>query len=159
LVTLAPLGTFTLKGRSEGVAAHRVVSLDRPAETPTTAFVGRDDEVRRLMTVYEDAVAARRARLAVILGSPGLGKSRLIAERAHGPGARAAVLTARCAPPGGATCAPLAEVLRTRFDDPAGGDGLRAAIDALVPGEETDRARIARGVGALLAGTPAPPEE
>src|SRR5262245_66616938 len=30
-VTLEPVGTFTLKGRSEGVAAHRVVSLERPA--------------------------------------------------------------------------------------------------------------------------------
>src|SRR5216117_941859 len=34
LVTLTPVGVFSLKGRSETVAAYRVVSLDRPAGTP-----------------------------------------------------------------------------------------------------------------------------
>ena len=62
LVTLAPLGTFALKGRAETVAAYRVVSLERPAGAPATAFVGRDDELRRIMAVYDAAVAAPRAR-------------------------------------------------------------------------------------------------
>src|SRR6266481_3747422 len=130
LVTLAPFGVFSLKGRSETVAAYRVVSLDRPAGAPATAFVGREDELRRIMAVYDAAVAARRARLAVILGSPGLGKSRLITELARRLGDRASVLTARCDAAGGATFAPLAEALRAllRVDDGAGGDRLRAAI-------------------------------
>jgi hypothetical protein len=72
LVTLAPAGTFALKGRSETVAAYRVVSLDRPAGARSTAFVGRDEELRRLFSVYTAAVAAPSARLAVLLGSPGL---------------------------------------------------------------------------------------
>src|SRR5947207_1754839 len=112
LVTLAPFGVFSLKGRSETVAAYRVVSLDRPAGAPATAFVGREDELRRIMAVYDAAVAARRARLAVILGSPGLGKSRLITELARRLGDRASVVTARCDAAGGATFAPLAEALR-----------------------------------------------
>src|SRR5213078_30379 len=41
LVTLTPVGVLSLKGRSETVAAYRVVSLDRPAGAPATAFVGR----------------------------------------------------------------------------------------------------------------------
>src|SRR5207249_2982276 len=53
VVTLAPLGAFALKGRSESVAAYRVVSLERPAGVPATAFVGREEELRRLMTVYD----------------------------------------------------------------------------------------------------------
>ena len=36
---------------------------------------------------------------------------------------------------------------------------LRAAIDAVVSGDDAERTRIATGIGALLAGTPAPPEE
>jgi hypothetical protein len=36
---------------------------------------------------------------------------------------------------------------------------VRAAIDARVPGEAAERARIAGGIAALLAGTPASPEE
>src|SRR6266436_1184797 len=161
LVTLAPFGVFSLKGRSETVAAYRVVSLERPAGAPATAFVGREDELRRIMAVYDAAVAARRARLAVILGSPGLGKSRLIAELARRLGERATTVTARCDATGGATFAPLAEALRTLLDIDAGasGDALRAAIEAMVPGEVSERARIAGGITALLAGTPAPPEE
>jgi class 3 adenylate cyclase len=161
LVTLAPFGDLTLKGRSETVAAYRVVSLDRPAGAPATAFVGRDDELRRIMTVYDTAVAARGARLAVILGSPGLGKSRLLDEFARRLGDGATVLTARCDAAGGATFAPLASALRAllRFDDGAGGDAVRAAIETVVPGDEAERARIAAGVAALLAGAPASPEE
>jgi class 3 adenylate cyclase len=82
LVTLAPLGSVALRGRAESVVAYRVVSLDRPASQQATAFVGRDEELRRLVAVYEAAVAAPAARLAVLLGSPGLGKSRLVAEGA-----------------------------------------------------------------------------
>src|SRR5436309_10810953 len=112
LVTLMAFGVFSLKGRAETVAAYRVVSLDRPAGAPATAFVGREDELRRIMAVYDAAVVARRARLAVILGSPGLGKSRLIIELARRLGERATVGTARCDAAGGATFAPLAEALR-----------------------------------------------
>src|SRR5207253_2350580 len=161
LVTLAPFGVFSLKGRSETVAAYRVVSLDRPAGAPATAFVGREDELRRIMAVYDAAVAARRARLAVILGSPGLGKSRLITELARRLGERATLVTARCDAAGGATFAPLAEALRAalHIDAGASGDGLRAAIEAVVPGDESERARIGGGITPLLAGTPASPEE
>src|SRR5262249_25953260 len=74
LVTLAPLGAITLKGRSETVAAYRVVSLERPAGAAATAFVGRDDELRRIMAVYDAAVAAPGTRLVVIVGSPGPGQ-------------------------------------------------------------------------------------
>src|SRR5213593_3975076 len=129
LVTLTPFGVFSLKGRSETVAAYRVVSLDRPAGAPATAFVGRENELRRIMAVYDDAVVARRARLAVILGSPGLGKSRLIIELARRLGERATVVTARCDAAGGATFAPLAEALRAvlHIDAGASGDAVRAA--------------------------------
>jgi class 3 adenylate cyclase len=161
LVTLEPFGTFALKGRAEPVAAWRVVSLERPAGVAAIAFVGREDELRRLVAVYDAAVAAPGARLAVILGSPGLGKSRLLAELARRLGDRATVLVARCDAAGGATFAPIAEALRAllRIDAGAGGDALRAAIDTVVPEDAVDRSRIADGVGALLAGTPGSPEE
>ncbi len=127
LVTLAPFGVLTLKGRSETVAAYRVVSLDRPAGAVATAFVGRDDELRRVMAVYDAAVAERRARLAVILGSPGLGKSRLLDEVGGRLGDAATVLTAHCDSAGGATFAPIAKAVRTflRIDSATRGDALR----------------------------------
>src|SRR5436309_409944 len=65
LVTLTPVGVFSLNGRSETVAAYRVVSLDRPAGAPATAFVGREDELRRSKAVYGAAGRARDRRPAV----------------------------------------------------------------------------------------------
>jgi len=59
LVTLEPLGRFALEGRSEGVTAYRVASLDRPAAATMAAFVGRDDELARITAVYESAIGTR----------------------------------------------------------------------------------------------------
>jgi class 3 adenylate cyclase len=67
LVTLAPLGNVTLKGRAEAVKVYRVVSLERPTSATTAAFVGRADELARLTAVYDAAVATPAARLAVLL--------------------------------------------------------------------------------------------
>jgi class 3 adenylate cyclase/tetratricopeptide (TPR) repeat protein len=179
LVTLEPFGVLSLKGRAETVTAYRVVSLERPAGASTTPFVGRDDEIRRIVAVYDAAVTGRRARLAVILGSPGLGKSRLVDEVARRLGETVTVLRAQCDATGGATFAPIAKALRVglRIDEGASGDALRAAIEAVAPGDgpsadtsaaglrsadpqaEAERPRIAAGIAALLAGAPAPPEE
>ncbi len=161
LVTLAPLGSFALKGRSEAVKVYRVVSLERPAGVAATSFVGREDELARITRVYAAAVAAPAARLAVLLGSPGLGKSRLIDEFARRCGNAASVLTAHCDAAGGATFAPLAEAVREylHIDDGTGGDALHAAIEAAVAGDVAERARIVAGITALLAGAPASPEE
>src|SRR5262245_1852546 len=109
-ITLTPLGPVTLRGRAETVAAYRVVSLERPAGASAVAFVGRDDELRRLAAVYDAAVGGPAARLAVVLGSPGLGKSRLLDEFARRLDG-ATVLTAQCEAAGGATFAPVARAL------------------------------------------------
>jgi len=164
LVTLVPLGSFTLKGRAEPVAAFRVESLDRPEGTATAAFVGRDDELARMTRVYDTAVAAPATSLVVLLGSPGLGKSRMIDEFTARRGGRAIVIAAHCNAAGGATFAPLADALRTLLgiDDGASGEALRAAIEAALSshaGDAAERARIAAGIGGLLTGSPASPEE
>ena len=159
LVTLARVGTFALKGRAESVTAYRVVSLDRPAAAAATTFVGREDELRRITATYEAAAAAPGARLVVILGAPGLGKSRLLAEQTRRLASQAIVLTARCDAAGGPTFAPLVDALRTllRIDDDAADEAVRSAVEAVVPADES--ARIADGIAALLRGSPASPEE
>ena len=160
-VTLAPFGALALKGRSESVAAYQVVSLDRPPLAAAAPFVGREDELRRVRAVYDAAVAARGARLVLVLGSPGLGKSRLVAEFAHRLGDAATVLRARCGASRGATFAPLADALRTalRLDETTSSAALRTAVEATIPPDAGDRTRIIDGVSALLAGSPPPPEE
>jgi class 3 adenylate cyclase/tetratricopeptide (TPR) repeat protein len=161
LVTLEPLGSFSLKGRAESVRAYRVVSLERPAGASATPFVGREAELARLASVYESAISTPAARLAVLLGSPGLGKSRLIEEFSHRQSDSTTIIFAHCDAAGGATFAPVAEALREvlHIDDGASGEALRTAVDAGTPASATDRARIVDGITALLAGSPAAPEE
>ncbi|HVN84362.1 MAG TPA: nuclear transport factor 2 family protein [Candidatus Binatia bacterium] len=165
-MTLDPLGSFALKGRTETVKAYRVVSLDRPTGATTAAFVGRDEELARITAVYDAAVAMPAARLAVLLGSPGLGKSRLIDEVGRRLGDSAIVVTAQCDATGGATFAPVAAALREFLNATRGqvplrgneGESLRTAITAVLP-DDIDGTRVADGIAALLAGSPASPEE
>ena len=51
-------------------------------EGPSTPFVGRAGELDRLLGVLDAAICERRARLASIVGSPGVGKTRLARELA-----------------------------------------------------------------------------
>jgi class 3 adenylate cyclase len=84
---LDDLGGIEVKGKSEPVHAFRVigrkaaparrrglesVGLDSP-------MVGRDEPLRRLASQLE-VVRAGRGRVAFIVGEPGIGKSRLLAE-------------------------------------------------------------------------------
>jgi class 3 adenylate cyclase len=159
LVTLEAMGSFALRGRAEAVKAHRVLSLDAPAGT-TAAFVGRDEELGRIGAVYDTAVRTPATRLAVLVGSPGLGKSRLISEFARRRGEEATVVAARCDAARGATFAPLAEALRNLLgiEGDATEVTVRSAIDAALPSDD-DARRIAAGIAAMLLGSPAPPEE
>lgn len=160
-ITLAPIGPVILRGRSEAVAAYRLVSLDRPGGAGAAPFVGRDHELQRVLALHAATVRARRAHLATVLGSPGLGKSRLLSEVHRRLGSAAHVLVARCDAAGGATFAPLADALRAHLHvaDGSGLDAPRAAVAAALPPGLGERARIAGGVAALLAGAPPPPEE
>jgi class 3 adenylate cyclase/ketosteroid isomerase-like protein len=153
LVTLDPIGELALKGRAEKVRAYRVSSLDRPVAARNTTFVGRDDEISRLLAQFDAAVDTRRAGMAVVLGSAGLGKSRLLDEVVRRTEDRAAMLALRCEP-GGATFAPVADAIRTfaGLDDSAPPETVRAAIAGLVPAESDDRDRVVDGITALLLG-------
>jgi hypothetical protein len=51
-----------------------------PAGVSAVSFVGPEEELARLAAVYEAARAAPAARLAFVLGSSGVGKSRLLDE-------------------------------------------------------------------------------
>ena len=81
------LGAIEVKGKSEPVHVFRV---DRVRSEPgrrrglesvglSSPLVGRSSELDRLHEIYS-VVAAGRGRLAVLLGEPGIGKSRLLAE-------------------------------------------------------------------------------
>ena len=108
--------TLELKGKSEPVAAHRLLALHE--EAPAFArrldapLVGRERELRRLEEAFGQAAADRSCQLFTILGSAGVGKSRLAAELTGSlDGAR--VLRGRCLPYGeGITYWPAIEVVK-----------------------------------------------
>ena len=162
LVTLEPLGSFALKGRSErGRGVSRRLAR-ASAGAAKAAFVGRDEELARLAAVYETAVEKPAAALAVLLGSPGLGKSRLIDEFARRLGDGATVLS-RALRRGGRR--DLRAARRTRCASGSASRTARAPRRCAprsrrsLPADDAERARIAGGVAALLAGSPASPEE
>src|SRR5262245_56290159 len=77
---LEALGEQELRGLTDPIETFRVVGvLDRATEPPTSALVGRDFELSVLDRALEGLVEGRGA-IVSILGEPGIGKSRLVAE-------------------------------------------------------------------------------
>jgi class 3 adenylate cyclase/tetratricopeptide (TPR) repeat protein len=105
-----------LKGKSEPLVAHRLVSLQAQAPGFARRFdaplVGRERELRRLQEAFGQAGADGSCQLFTLLGTAGVGKSRLTAEFIGSvDGAR--VVRGRCLPYGeGITYWPVIEVLK-----------------------------------------------
>ncbi|MGH8649512.1 MAG: AAA family ATPase, partial [Burkholderiales bacterium] len=83
----APRVEVPLKGKSEPVGVHRLLS---PLAAPRSArgleglglqapLVGREEELRRMETAFDD-MRAGRAQVLSLIGEPGAGKSRLQRE-------------------------------------------------------------------------------
>ncbi len=117
-VEVQALDQLELKGKSEPVSAFRLVSVDpyapglaRHLDIP---LVGRERELALLDDVWERTVERSECHLFTLLGGPGVGKSRLVAElleRVNGTGTK---LSGRCLPYGeGITFWPVIEALTT----------------------------------------------
>ncbi len=155
-LAVEPIAALELKGKSWPVRAWRVVSgADRPAGDPAgeAPLVGRGEELDRLRGVLEQVIAARGCRLVTVVGSPGLGKSRLASEFARDVAGRARVVYGHCEPSGeGSTFLPVAEIIRElagikEADDP------ELALDklrALGSQDDPDRERLVERTAALL---------
>jgi len=84
---LEDLGGIEVKGKSEPIHAYRVIGLLSVPERRrglasvglSSPLVGRKEELAKLVSLF-DIVRAGRGRIGVIVGEPGLGKSRLLAE-------------------------------------------------------------------------------
>jgi class 3 adenylate cyclase/ketosteroid isomerase-like protein/tetratricopeptide (TPR) repeat protein len=149
--TYEPVAPLTLKGKSQPVPAYRLVSLERTQEPGSATFVGRDAELDRLVGAFDDAIESNASRLVSIVGSPGLGKTRLARELGTVLADRALVVETRCDVAGTATFAPVAETLRTAagIDESAPPETIVESIKNLVADDE-DADRIARRAAALL---------
>ena len=80
-VDVEPVEPLSLKGKSEPVAAFRLVAVTgENARRHAAPMVGRATEVRRLRDAYEQAERNRSCQLFTVLGNAGVGKSRLAYE-------------------------------------------------------------------------------
>jgi class 3 adenylate cyclase/tetratricopeptide (TPR) repeat protein len=84
------LGDFQLKGKAEPVRAYAVSSelsgrtrLEASKERSLTPLIGREQELKALTGVYRRA-EDRKGAIALIVGDPGVGKSRLLYEFLQG---------------------------------------------------------------------------
>ncbi len=85
LVEATDVGRLELKGKSEAVQAYEITGLKEGAVHTrglagvTSPMVGRDAQLSRLQELFKVATAGQ-GRVATIVGEPGMGKSRLLAE-------------------------------------------------------------------------------
>jgi class 3 adenylate cyclase/tetratricopeptide (TPR) repeat protein len=167
--TLKDLGPHRLKDVTEPEEVFTLLHPDLPSdypplvslgrvETAGTApeedrFVGRDEEMHRLLGSLDEAMAGR-ARLSLVVGDAGMGKSRIASELAtHAQRRRhALVLWGRCYEHEGAPPYwPWTQVIRSYVAE-SSAEELRAEMG---PGA-VDIARVAPEVAAKLPGLPSP---
>jgi class 3 adenylate cyclase/tetratricopeptide (TPR) repeat protein len=157
-----------LKGKAEPSAAVRLVQVLEGVEPLTrrldSPMVGRDRQLDVMSRAFEAAIADRACHLFTVLGTAGVGKSRLLGEFIKGVIGRATILQGRCLSYGqGITLWPVAEVVRTAaglqdFDEPATAE--RRIADLLLGDEHAGAitGRLMQIIGASGGGS-APPEE
>jgi class 3 adenylate cyclase/tetratricopeptide (TPR) repeat protein len=136
-VRLEPL---TLKGKSEPVPAWRLQGLDRrrtrAAGSVELPFLGRDDELRQLVTAWRTSSDGASRRRVDLVGDAGTGKSRLLHELTDLVGDDARIVRGTCPSYGeGITFWPVIELVRdaaglSADDDP---DTARAALARICP--------------------------
>ncbi|MGK4001518.1 AAA family ATPase [Sorangium sp. So ce1036] len=107
--SVVPLHAVAIPGRTEPLSCYRITGVihDHVAFARTdflglaTKLVGRGAEIQRLLDALETVLAGGRAQLLSLVGPPGAGRSRLLAELLASLAARpreALVLTAQCSP-------------------------------------------------------------
>ncbi len=113
-VSVEPVEPLALKGKSEPVAAFRLVAVgageDAFRRRLDLPLVGRERELRLLREAYAIASSERSCHLFTLLGAAGVGKTRLAQEFTRDADAR--VVAGRCLAYGeGITYWPLVEIL------------------------------------------------
>ncbi len=138
----------TVKGKAEPVRvfqplAPRARFGSDLTRTHTSPFIGREIDLALLKGIFDKAVASSSVQLVTVLGEPGLGKSRIVAELFGYIDARPGFVTwrqGRCLPYGeGITFWALGEIVKAHAgilesDDPS---TATAKLDVVLPeGEE-----------------------
>ena len=141
------LGAAELKGKAGPVRVFQPIAPRARfgtdlTRTHTSPFVGREIDLAILKGVFEKAVASESVQLVTVVGEPGLGKSRIVAELGEYVDERPELVTwrqGRCLPYGeGITFWALGEIVKAHAgilesDDPA---TAVAKLDVVLPERE-----------------------
>jgi adenylate cyclase len=147
-----PARQLTVRGKAEPVVVHRLVgALADPKPSRglashglTSPMIGRGDELQQLLSTF-DKMQNGRAQLISIVGEPGTGKSRLIAEfvgrlEVDGRLARTTVRRGSCSSMGEPTYGVFSALFREAYQVDST-DSLEVARQKLAAGLEALGAR------------------
>lgn len=161
-VQTEPIQPLRIKGKVDPITAFRL--LESPAASGPTRhggfpMVGREADLEVLIEAFQAAAVERAFRLVTVVGSAGVGKSRLLEAFSDRIGERSTVLEGRCLPYGdGITFWPLLEVVRqaARIEETDRADDVRAKIGRLLATDDraelvVDRIAAAIGFGSTTA--------
>ena len=145
------------KGKSEPVSVWEAISpRDEPGRRAAegTPLVGRAREFEELVAQWSRVVKERKPFTAVVLGPPGIGKSRLLAELGQHAKEEGSVHWGRCLPYGeGITYWPVTELVKSAAgilqSDPA--ETVAGKLDSFLAELSTDDPDELRTVAAALS--------
>jgi class 3 adenylate cyclase/tetratricopeptide (TPR) repeat protein len=161
-----PAEPVQAKGKTEPVEVWEVVGIqDGAGRRPSseTPLVGRDAELGELTAFCDSLADERLAGLATVVGAPGVGKSRLLAELVKHVESRFAVHWGKCLSYGeGITYWPVTEVFKSAAGIRQGDDRETSAerLDRLLeslPTQDLDELRTIASALSNLIGIPTTP--
>ncbi len=170
-ITYEPMPVVKAKGKSEAVPIWRAVGAlartgMRTVGASDTPFLGRTAELTTLLDALHAASAGRRGRGCLVVGEPGIGKSRLVLEFARALDDAPDLITwrqGRCLAYGeGAGLAALSEMVKACAGilDSDDVSTIERKVEAVLSGDE-QRAWVRERLRPLLGleATQAAPEE
>ncbi len=163
----ADLPPAVLKGKTEPVAVFHAVAPRARLGTDVTRvhdgpFVGREIDLALVKSVFDKTLASSSVQLVTIVGEPGMGKSRLVAELSRYADSRPELVTwrqGRCLPYGdGITYWALSEVVKAHAGilDSDSPDTATEKLDVVLPDDQRDwyRQRLLPLIGVATTSTP-----
>ena len=162
--TAEPVAPIVAKGKSRPLIAYRLINVGLDAVGHSLGgdgpIIGREHELNGLQAVFQDVVKTRQPRLVTVIGSAGVGKSRLVSEFIDSIGVAAVVRRGRCPSYGqGATWHPVRDVVLAvaGIDDQDGTDVSIAKLERVfsdVGDGPSIAARLAAAIGLRAAVLP-----
>jgi class 3 adenylate cyclase/tetratricopeptide (TPR) repeat protein len=163
-VVAEPVEPLALKGKEQRVAAYRLQEVLPGAEAVRrhldSPMIGRDRQLALMKQAFEASVEDRACQLFTVIGSPGVGKSRLVQEFVASVAGRSTVLRGRCLPYGeGITYWPVAQMVQEAAAITSQDSALaaEAKLATLIVEQERDAVseRLLQAIGLREAAAPA----